>query len=251
MPARSVPVGPFPRHALEGVPAKQGAAPPHRPPPPARPAASAPEASSSFPLGRRRCGSAAPLGRWAAYRKITLHEPIAAVTTIDRVRVLEGGRAPTSATAIMARQFPAGVYRGLGGAPPPPRVLLLDGSAQRVHPIWDNVRMTPPEAQTIRGHCPNCDSGRNAYVRCEHVVHSTGLLAEPERHGRCSILPPLLCYGCSPGRPSPRRRKERGRFSFGDDNPRLPRRPGDMYPLAAVHSSLAQPSLKQHKAGSE
>ena len=31
--------------------------------------------------------------------------------------------------------------------------------------------MTPPEPQIIKGHCPNCGSGRKAYVRCVHVVH--------------------------------------------------------------------------------
>ena len=33
--------------------------------------------------------------------------------------------------------------------------------------------MTPPDPKIIRGHCPNCGSGRKAYVRCKHVVHST------------------------------------------------------------------------------
>jgi hypothetical protein len=31
--------------------------------------------------------------------------------------------------------------------------------------------MAASAGKIIKGHCPNCGSGRNAYVRCEHVVH--------------------------------------------------------------------------------
>ena len=30
----------------------------------------------------------------------------------------------------------------------------------------------PLESRIIKGHCPNCGSGRKAHVRCEHVVNS-------------------------------------------------------------------------------
>lgn len=47
-----------------------------------------------------------------------------------------------------------------------------DGRAA-VRPVCDNDRMPPSEPKIIRGHCPNCGSGRKAYVRCEHAIHST------------------------------------------------------------------------------
>ena len=37
----------------------------------------------------------------------------------------------------------------------------------------ENGEMPPREPKILKGHCPNCGSGRKAYVRCEHVVYST------------------------------------------------------------------------------
>ena len=53
--------------------------------------------------------------------------------------------------------------------------------------------MTPPEPKIIRGHCPNCGSGRKAYVRCEHVVHSTD---EDDGISASDTGMVLECCGC-------------------------------------------------------
>ena len=53
--------------------------------------------------------------------------------------------------------------------------------------------MTPPEPKIIKGHCPNCRSDRNAYVRCEHVVHSTD--EDDGTHTRDTGMI-LQCCGC-------------------------------------------------------
>ena len=56
----------------------------------------------------------------------------------------------------------------------------------------DNVRMSLPEPQTIRGHCPNCGSGRKAYVRCKHVVSADEDDGTSARH--TGMI--LECCGC-------------------------------------------------------
>ena len=53
--------------------------------------------------------------------------------------------------------------------------------------------MTPPEPKIIKGHCPNCRSDRNAYVRCEHVVHSID--EDDGTHTRDTGMI-LQCCGC-------------------------------------------------------
>ena len=40
-------------------------------------------------------------------------------------------------------------------------------------PVCDNTEMSLAEPKIIKGHCPSCGSGCKAYVRGEHVVHST------------------------------------------------------------------------------
>ena len=52
--------------------------------------------------------------------------------------------------------------------------------------------MSPPEPKTIRGHCPNCGSGRKAYVRCEHVVH----FGEDDGTSASDTGMILECCGC-------------------------------------------------------
>ena len=53
--------------------------------------------------------------------------------------------------------------------------------------------MTLLESKIIRGHCPNCGSGRKAYVRCEHVVHSTD---EDDGISASDTGMVLECCGC-------------------------------------------------------
>ena len=53
--------------------------------------------------------------------------------------------------------------------------------------------MTPPEPKIIRGHCPNCGSGRKAYVRREHVVRSTD---EDDGTSASDTGMILECRGC-------------------------------------------------------
>ena len=53
--------------------------------------------------------------------------------------------------------------------------------------------MTPPEPKIIRGHCPNCGSGRKAYVRREHVVRSTD---EDDGTSASDTGMILECCGC-------------------------------------------------------
>ena len=53
--------------------------------------------------------------------------------------------------------------------------------------------MAPPEPQIIKGHCPNCGSGRKAYVRGEHVVH----LSDEDDGTNASDTGMILeCCGC-------------------------------------------------------
>lgn len=53
--------------------------------------------------------------------------------------------------------------------------------------------MPPGEAKIVKGHCPNCGSGRKAYVRCEHAVHSTD---QDDGTSASDIGKVLECCGC-------------------------------------------------------
>ena len=53
--------------------------------------------------------------------------------------------------------------------------------------------MPPGEPKTLKGHCPNCDSERNAFVRCEHVVRSTN---QDDGISASDIGMVLECCGC-------------------------------------------------------
>ncbi len=53
--------------------------------------------------------------------------------------------------------------------------------------------MPTSEPKTIRGHCPNCGSGRKAYVRCEHVVKSSDINDGTSSRDTGMILE---CCGC-------------------------------------------------------
>ena len=53
--------------------------------------------------------------------------------------------------------------------------------------------MPPGDPKIIRGHCPNCGSGRKAYVRCEHAVHSTD---QDDGISASDVGMVLECCGC-------------------------------------------------------
>ena len=55
------------------------------------------------------------------------------------------------------------------------------------------VRMPQPTPQIIRGHCPNCGSGRKAWIRCKHVVRSTD---EDDGTSASDTGMILECCGC-------------------------------------------------------
>ena len=53
--------------------------------------------------------------------------------------------------------------------------------------------MPPGDPKIVRGHCPNCDSLRKAYVRCEHAVHSTD---QDDGISASDVGMVLECCGC-------------------------------------------------------